>query len=75
MTDKPAIFEDLIDALFRPIISVFVGLFLGYGAKLAEISHWVVAAGFMMICVLAVGFLLLLDGLFHRDRYRGWYAN
>ncbi|WP_108816491.1 hypothetical protein [Loktanella sp. Alg231-35] len=44
MSDQSTIFDDLIDAFFRPIMTLFGGMFLGYGAQLAALSHWAVAA-------------------------------
>ena len=66
MREKNALWDDIIDAVFRPVIAFFSGMFLGYVAQLAEVSNWVVAGAFMLIMILFGSFLTIMDDLFYR---------
>ena len=61
MTQRPALLEDWINAIFRPVIGFFSGVFLGYMAQLAAISGWMFALGVAGFCALLVAGLVIVD--------------
>lgn len=56
MTETAPLREDIIDAVFRPVIAFFVGLVLGYTAQLASDTGWPFAIGFTAV-VAALGLI------------------
>ena len=67
MTESAPLREDIIDAVFRPVIGFFAGIALGYMAQAAEVTGWVVAvsltAFFAFLAIAAVWLYERLDRL------------
>jgi hypothetical protein len=49
MTETAPLREDIIEAVFRPVIAFFIGLVLGYTAQLAGTTGWPVAIAYTAI--------------------------
>ncbi len=65
MTDTAPLREDIIDAVFRPVIAFFVGMALGYTAQLASDTGWPFAIGFTaVLAVLALVSIWLYERLY-----------
>ena len=77
MTDTAPLREDIIDAVFRPVMAFFAGMFAAYVTQLAGATSWTVALIFGGICLVLFGLVLVfdnfmrgaVDGLFERI---GW---
>lgn len=57
MTETAPLREDIVDAVFRPVIAFFVGMALGYTVQLASDTGWTFAIGFTA----AIGALALVS--------------
>lgn len=66
MTKNAPLREDIIDAVFRPVIAFFVGMVLGYTAQLANDTGWPFAIG--LTAILAM--LALLSIWMYERLYR-----
>lgn len=63
--------EDIIDAVFRPVIAFFVGMALGYTAQLASDTGWPFAIGFAaVLAVLALVSIWMYERLY---RISDWF--
>lgn len=74
MSAPAKIWHDWIDAVFRPVIAFFVGVAMGYVAKLAEVSGWWVALGISVIILVGAAFILFIDRVLRNstDRFFDW---
>lgn len=76
MTHGSLIKDDWIDAIFRPAVGFFIGLALGYGVQLAQISSWLFALGVLVVLACLFGAVLMFDSAINRivnvaDRWLG----
>lgn len=64
MTETAPLREDIIEAVFRPVIAFFIGLVLGYTTQLAETTGWPFAIGYTAIlAILAFASVWLYERL------------
>ena len=66
MTETAPLREDIIEAVFRPVIAFFVGLVFGYTAQMAESTGWPFAIGFTAILGLLAVVSIWLYWRFHK---------
>ena len=70
MTDTAPLREDMIDAVFRPVIGFFIGAAIGYVILLADVTGWVAA----LIVAGLIGTVIWLWYLFERMAFYGMGA-
>lgn len=56
MTKKVTIWNDWIDAIFKPVVGFFAGMVIGHTAELASISNWWIALG--VLAIISIGITL-----------------
>ena len=61
MSQRTPSFEDVINAIFRPVIGFFLGMGLAYTFQLAQSAGWIFALGWVAFLSILFGLVILLD--------------